>query len=301
MSGYYHNVSVPQITKIKVTQVAQKVIGLPINVIAAEFKLASTIVQLISRTTFEQLATVVSQQLGKRIDYRQLYHLSFYDLFDAVLTRKSFNDSFKAIEKSIRFIALNMTLNDVKIMFKINHNELMRQSLLDMASRNSGLSARDIKEALKFTKQQEQLFARVRVVDAEIMFGQVVFQLSIERIGHKIINLGTESVFLFTSMKELLQKYKKPVGELSTLPFDKFFALGSVSTKSVDDVMRKMKIAKETQIFMNAHALGDFSVALNVSLATFATWDIFKSLWEIKSLTSKGMYFNFHWYHKNRG
>ena len=282
----------PQLTNDKVAHVAQKVIGLPVNVIATEFKLSSTIVQLIWRTTFEQLATVVSQQLGKRIHYRQLYHLSFHDLFDAVLKRKSFNDSIKAIEKSVRFIALNMTLNDVKIMFQINHNELMRQSLLDLASKNAGLSAKDIKEALKFTKQQEQLFARVKVADAELLFGRAVFQLPIERIGHRVINLGTESVFLFTPMKELLQKYKKPVGELSTLPLNKFFALGSVSTQSIDGVMRKMKISEETQIFINAHALGDFSVARNVSLATFATWDIFKLLLEIKSLMSKGKYFN---------
>eukprot|EP00112_Aurelia_sp_Birch-Aquarium-sp1_P008929 Seg1999.1 transcript_id=Seg1999.1/GoldUCD/mRNA.D3Y31 product="hypothetical protein" protein_id=Seg1999.1/GoldUCD/D3Y31 len=281
VAGYYHNISVSQITKITVAQVAQITLGLQINVIAAEFKLQSAILRLIGRTTFEQLATFVSQQIGGRIDFRQLYHLSFHDLFDAVLTRKSLSDSIKAIEKSIRFIALNMTLHDIKIMFEISHNELMKQSLIDLSAKYSNVSLREIRVALNLTVQQERLLARV-------LFGHAIFQLSTERIGHRIINLGTLGLVLFTSMKDLLHKYKKPVGELSTLPLNRFLALGSVSTKSIDDVMRKMKISKETQVFINAHSLGDFAVAQNVPLATFATWDIFKLLWEIKSLMSKG-------------
>ncbi|XP_065070525.1 uncharacterized protein LOC135695383 [Rhopilema esculentum] len=288
-AGFYNGFTVSQIASSNVLQIAERVFGFDARSIISAVRLNSSAVMMIANITYRGLSHMVQRHIGKMVDYRQLYHMSFYDLLDAVLLRKDASATTKAIDSAIRFIALRMSLHETRVMYEMSHGELMNTTLIDLSRKHVNVSRKEISTALNLTLQQELLLERVRVIDAHILLGagRSVMSLSMERVGHQIITLGPEAVLFFTPIDALLRMKSLQLSVLSNTKLPQLARLFSVPVLKIEDTLRSMNITKDTINFIFAHPLADFASVWSLSLSDFAKWDIFRLFWHLKTLVTR--------------
>ena len=291
-AGFYNGFTVSQIASSNVLQIAERVFGFDARSIISVVRLNASAIMMIANTTYRGLSHMIQRHIGKMVDYRQLYHMSFYDLLDAVLLRKNASATTRAIDSAIRFIALRMSLHETRVMYEMNHGELMNTTLIDLSRKHVNVSRKEISTALNLTLQQELLLERVRVIDAHILLGagRSFMSLSMERVGHQIISFGPEAVLFFTPIDALLRMKSLQLSVLSNTKLPQLARLFSVPVVKIDDALRKMNITKDTINFIFAHPLADFASVWSLRLSDFAKWDIFRLFWHIKTLVTRGTY-----------
>lgn len=238
----------------------------------------------LTQVTFEQLSYRLSGILGRPVSYKQLYHVSVYNLLDAGMIRRNPSDMTRAIDYAIRYISLRMTLNDVSLMYKMQFQEVLHRSLVDMLILHSDVHGPELAAALNVTSAQEQLLTRVRIVDAQILLGiqDEIFMMTTERIGDRIIKLGAETVVLFTPIGGLLSTAGVPPEKLPQMRLPDI--LKPVSPFNIDEIFKRMRITKDSQNFLFSKSFGEIAAARNVPIPVFASWHVFRVFWEFKSM-----------------
>ena len=244
----------------------------------------------LSAFTFRTLGIRLSQLFGRVVSYKQLYHISVYSLLDAVLIRNSTQDMIRAVDEAIRFISLRMKLHEVGSMYHIHQQDLLNNSLVSLLTGQSDVQGSEVAKALNMSLVQEQLLNRVRIVDTQILLGMrnEIFDLTTERIGHRIINLNAEIVALFTPLEELLKARNISLASLHQLRFPNF--LSSILSANIDQIFKRMNISKLSQAFIFRKTIAEIAAARNIQLPSFAKWHIFRMFWDLKRMISSGKF-----------
>ena len=279
------------LTDRSVSTVIQNVLGFDVQTVSKEMRIniKMSILVSLSKVTFKQLGSQLSHMFGRAVSYKQLYHMSVYSLLDAVLTRNNSKDMIVAVDTAIRYVSLQMKLHEVRVMYHLNHQYLMNISLVRLLTEQSDVKGSELAAALNMSLVQEQLLARVRLVDAQILLGMTneIFDLTTERIGHRVINLHGETIVLFRPIEELLAARNLSLASLRGLKLP--FLLSSISSASIDQIFRRMNISKVSQIFFFGKNMGEISSALRIStVSAIAKWHIFRIFWDLKIMILMG-------------
>ena len=183
---------------------------------------------------------------------------------------------------------LRMKLHEVGSMYYIRQQDLLNNSLVSLLTAQSDVQGSEVAKALNMSLVQEQLLNRVRIVDAQILLGMrsEIFDLTTERIGHRIINLNAEIIALFTPLEELLKAKNLPIGSLQHMKLPNF--LTSVPSSSIDEIFKRMNISKDSNTFIFSKSIAEIAAARNIQLPSFAKWHIFRILWDFKRMISIG-------------
>lgn len=291
VSAFHNGIPSINLTYWSVSTTIQNVLGFDVQTISTQLKInikLSTLMSL-SKVTFKQLGIQLSHKFGRAVSYKQLYHISVLSLLDAVLARNNTKDMITAVDAAIRYVSLQMKLRDVRIMYQISHQHLMNSSLVTLLTEQSDVKGSEVATALNMSLVQERLLAKVRVVDAQILLGlkNEIFDLTTERMGHRIINLHAETIVLFRPIEELMAARNLSLANLQGLKLP--FLLSSISSGSIDQIFKRMNISKISQIFFFGRSMGEISSALRIStLSALAKWHIFRIFWDFKIVILMG-------------
>ena len=291
VSAFHNGIPSINLTYWSVSTTIQNVLGFDVQTISTQLKInikLSTLMSL-SKVTFKQLSIQLSHKFGSAVSYKQLYHISVLSLLDAVLARNNTKDMITAVDAAIRYVSLQMKLRDVRIMYQISHQHLMNSSLVTLLTEQSDVKGSEVATALNMSLVQERLLAKVRVVDAQILLGlkNEIFDLTTERMGHRIINLHAETIVLFRPIEELMAARNLSLANLQGLKLP--FLLSSISSGSIDQIFKRMNISKMSQIFFFGRSMGEISSALRIStLSALAKWHIFRIFWDFKIVILMG-------------
>ena len=273
-----------------VSATIQRVLGFDVLTVSKELKIKANmnILMSLSTVTFRQLAIQLSQLFHTAVSYKQLYHISVYNLLDAVLTRNSTNDTRRAVDGAIRYISLQIKLREIGRMYSINHQDLINSTLVSLLIDQSDVQGSEVATALNMSLVQEKLLTRVRIADAQILLGMGdnILDITTERIGHRIINLNVEIVALFTPIEELLRVRNLSLANLQVLKLPHF--LSSISSGKINQIFARLNISKVSQSFLFWKSMGEISSALSLQLVSFGKRHIFMIFWDFKRMISIG-------------
>lgn len=280
-------------TALSTNSVASRVltiIGFDVETIITEMGInaSSSNMTYLSQVTYQQLGVRLTNEFRIAINYKQLYHMSVYNLIDTVLVRRNLRGMKIAVEEAIRYIALQMTLQKVRLMYQIHPRDLMNSSLVSLLVEHSQVEGSEVAIALNVTSSQEKLLARARLVDAQILLGinREIFRMTPEQIGHRLINLNAETVMLFTPIRELLAARNLSLASLSKLKLPSL--LTSIPSATINQIFKRLNITKDSRIFIDSNTLAEIAAARAMELTVFSTWHVFRVIWDFKAMISRG-------------
>ena len=291
VAAYYNGFGSASLSERNIATTIHNVLGFDVLTVSTQLNLQANLsAATLSAFTFRTLGTRLSQLFGRVVSYKQLYHISVYSLLDAVLIRNSTQDMIRAVDEAIRFISLRMKLHEVGGMYHIRQQDLLNNSLVSLLTAQSDVQGSEVAKALNMSLVQEQLLNRVRIVDAQILLGMrsEIFDLTTERIGHRIINLNAEIIAFFTPLEDLLKARNISLAGLHQLKFPNF--LSSVLSTNIDQILKRMNISKLSQAFIFRKTIAEIAAAKNIQLLSFAKWHIFRIFWDLKMMISIGKF-----------
>ena len=292
VAAYYNGFGSVNLNQKSVATTIHNVLGFDVSTISTQLNIPAkqSVLLSLSSMTFTMLAKRLSQTFGRDVNNKQLYHISVYNLLDAVLTRNSTQYMMRAVDEAIRFISLRMKLHEVGGMYHISNQDLLSISLISLLTAQTDVQSSEVAKALNMSVVQEQLLNRVRIMDAQILLGvrNEIFDLTTERIGHRIIHLNAETIALFTPLQELLNAKSLTIGSLQQMKIPNF--LTSVPSANIDQIFKRMNISKDSYAFLFSKSIAEIAAAGIIQLALFAKWHIFRIFWDFKTMISIGKF-----------
>ena len=263
-----------------VLSLMEKILGFNSSILQKELSIVPNTMLAVSTYSFQQLSLVISHPIQTPMPVKYLYVLSFEDLLSTVLTNKSSVNTVKAIDSSIRYMALVLSLSDTRLMYDIPMERMLTLSLVGLSHEYANVTGREIAVSLNLTIAQEKLLANVRIKDAQILFGYKleVLDFTSERLGHKIIHAGNKVVNLFTPMDELLAKHSKPLSSLMQMYVQCFLNMGQLSAATLKPILQRLNVTIETFEFVYSRQFDAFAQAFSLNLPSFSKLHFFAVL-----------------------
>ena len=176
-----------------VTGLSNKTLQVHPDIIAQVFNIEPDVLQLAEITRFDQLPALIAKELhNARRNYSviHIYTLSFEGLINAFLNHKNETLGFISFEGSIRYLANNVTLGELRSIYNLSQVDFDSTSITIFALQNTGASIKELALAEDMTVEQEIILNSLSFGDVKAILhlNQVMFDaMTMMDLGQRLL------------------------------------------------------------------------------------------------------------------
>ena len=291
-SAFSKGITIAQLPSYNLIDLAQKITGIPSNLIKILYKIPDSDFQTAKSLTIAGLPTVVKTMFNVQFQVKHFYTFSFASLANAFLVHKNITEGSIDFLKDFGYILRNVSLSQIQKVYGISSTLLSQNTFLNLAASISGITQNDFAKVLRYEANRITVLNGIPIRDVFVYFDimSIPHRALSSTMGQLIPNLllsNTATQGMFSTVGTVLLNSGNRTAMSSS--FSDILSASGVLPYQVDGLFKKDLVAQAYFNLLKGKSLQNLfkNKLLSIAQQTVNSFTIFKLLRTVPTLKGK--------------